>query len=206
MMRFYYAPGTISIAVAYALEDTGVKYEPVALDFKAAEQSSAEYLAINPKGRVPALVTDQGILTETGAILDYIATLVPDRMLVPDDAWQAAQMRSAMCYLGSTAHVNHAHKLRGSRWATRQDSFDDMTARVPETMAATCRFMEDNWALSPFVLGERMSMADPYLYSVCTWLEGDGVDITDYPKLAAFFAKMSDRPAAAAMRDKGFTR
>ncbi|MCZ0811522.1 MAG: glutathione S-transferase family protein [Pseudomonadota bacterium] len=203
-MTFYYAPNTISTAVAYALEDIGLGYTPAPIDFKATEQSSAEYLAINPKGRVPALVTDHGILTETGAILEYLASLVPDRALVPDDAWQAAQMRSAMFYLAGTAHVNHAHKRRGSRWATRQDSFEDMTAKVPETMAATCRFIEDNWALSPFVLGERMSMADPYLYSVCTWLEGDSVDINAFPKLSAFFAMMNDRPAGAAIRDKGF--
>ncbi len=203
MMKFYYAPGTISVAVAYALEDTGVDYAPVALDFKAGQQTSAEYLAINPKARVPALVSDAGILTETGAILEYLASLVPDRALVPDDPWQAAQMRSAMFYLASTVHVNHAHKHRGSRWATRQDLFDDMTAKVPETMAASCRFIEDNWALSPYVMGERMSMADPYLYSVCTWLAGDGVDITAFPKLAAFFTMMSNRPAAAAIREKG---
>lgn len=205
-MKFYYAPGTVSVAAAYLLEETGLSYDPQLIDFKSSAQSSPDYLAINPKARVPALVTDAGILTETGAILEYVASLVPDRALVPADAWQAAQMRSAMYYLASTVHVNHAHKHRGHRWATQQSSFDDMTAKVPETMAAACRFMEDNWPLSPFVLGDAMSVADPYLFSVCTWLEGDGVSIADYPKLAAHFAMMSARPAAAALRDKGITR
>jgi len=205
-MKFYYAPGTVSVASAYLLEETGVAYDPHRIDFKNSEQTSPEYLAINPKARVPALVTDEGILTETGAILEYLAGLVPDRALVPADAWQAAQMRSVMYYLASTAHVNHAHKHRGHRWATQQSSFDDMTAKVPETMAAACRFMEDTWPLSPFVLGDAMSVADPYLFSVCTWLDGDGVTIADYPKLAAHFAMMSARPAATALRDKGITR
>lgn len=205
-MKFYYAPGTVSVASAYLLEETGLAYDPQRLDFKSSEQTSPEYLAINPKARVPALVTEAGILTETGAILEYVASLVPDRALVPADAWQAAQMRSVMYYLASTVHVNHAHKHRGHRWATQQSSFDDMTAKVPETMAAACRFMEDNWPLSPFVLGDTMSVADPYLFSVCTWLEGDGIAIADYPKLAAHFAMMSARPAATALRDKGITR
>ncbi len=206
MMKFYFAPGTISVATAYLMEDAGVAYDPVQLDFKAGDQTGADYLTINPKGRVPALATERGVLTETGAILEYVASLVPDRGLVPDDAWDAAQMRSALHYLASTVHVNHAHKLRGSRWATQQSSFDDMRAKVPETMAASCHYIETNWPLAPYVLGESMSVADPYLFAVCTWLEGDKVEIADYPKLAAHYAMMRDRPAAAAIRAKGITR
>jgi len=72
-MKLYYARGTIAIAVAIALHEAGLEFEPVRLDFKAGEQTRPDYHAINPKGRVPALVTDSGILTETAAILDHIA-------------------------------------------------------------------------------------------------------------------------------------
>ena len=116
-MQLYYAKGTIAIAVAIALHEAGVEFEPVRLDFKAGEQTRPDYHAINPKGRVPALVTDQGILTETAAILEHIADLAPAAGLRPSDPWQAAKMREAMLYLASTMHVNHAHRARGHRWA-----------------------------------------------------------------------------------------
>ena len=202
-MKFYCAPKTISIATAILLEETGLAYEPVLLDFTKGEQTKPEYHAINPKGRVPALVTDQGILTETGAILEYLAGLAPDSGLIPTDPWEAAQMRSVMHYLASTMHVNHAHKMRGHRWANEDASKADMTAKVPETMATSCAFIEESCALSPFAMGSAMTLADPWLFTICTWLDGDGVDITNYPKLNAHFEMMNARPSIAAVRALG---
>ena len=77
-MQLYSAPRTISIAVAIALEEAGLDYEAIKLDFAGAEQTKPAYKQINPKGRVPALAVEGGILTETGALLDYIATIAPD--------------------------------------------------------------------------------------------------------------------------------
>jgi glutathione S-transferase len=202
-MKFYCAPGTISIATAILLEETGQSYEPVMLDFTKAEQSGPAYQAVNPKGRVPAIVTDMGILTETGAIFEYLATRAPDLNLVPADPWAAAQMRSVMYYLASTMHVNHAHKYRGGRWANDKTSIADMRAKVPETMAASCAFLESQCALDPFVMGKEMTLADPWLFTICTWLEGDGVEIAEYPRLAAFYEIMQTRPSIAAVRALG---
>ena len=202
-MKFYCAPKTISIATAILLEETGLSYDPVQLNFADGEQTKPEYLALNPKGRVPALVTDSGILTETGAIAEYLAGLVPDRGLVPADPWAAAQMRAVMYYLASTFHVNHAHMRRGYRWADQESSLADMSAKVPQTMAASCKFVEETCALAPFVMGEAMTVADPWLFTICSWLEGDGVDITNYPRLTAFFDMMNARPSVAAVRAMG---
>jgi len=202
-MKFYYAPKTISVATAVMLEETGLAYEGIKVDFAAGEQTSPEYLAINPKGRVPAIVTDAGILTETGAILEFLATQAPDKVALPTDPWEAAQLRSVMYYLASTFHVNHSHLKRGSRWANEESSLRDMTAKVPETMATSARFIEENCALSPFVMGEAFTPADPWLFAICTWLEGDGVDITKTSKLAAHFDMMNARPSVATVRDMG---
>ncbi len=203
MLTLYCAPNTISVAVAVGLGEAGLSFTPAIIDFTASQQTGATYLAINAKGRVPALDTPQGILTETGAILDYIATLAPDRALVPADPFAAARMRECMYYLASTMHVNHAHKRRGHRWADHQASFDDMMAKVPQTMAASCTYLEQALALSPFVLGDRISMADCYLYPITTWLAGDEVDIAAFPKLAGFAKKMSGRASVRAVRDMG---
>ncbi|MDN5787141.1 glutathione S-transferase family protein [Pseudorhodobacter sp.] len=203
-MKLYLAKKTISIVVAIALEEAGLAYEPVELDFTGGAQTKPGYLAINPKGRVPALEVPGGVLTETAAILDYIGALAPKAGLVPQDPLQAARMREAMCYVGSTMHVNHAHKLRGARWADLAESHADMRAKVPQTMAACCAHVEAAVLQGSYVLGDAFSLADPYLYVVSTWLAGDGVEIGDYPKLSAFNARMAERPSVAAMRARGW--
>jgi glutathione S-transferase len=184
-MKLYYAKGTIAVAVAITLHEAGLEFEPVRLDFKAGEQRQPDYHAINPKGRVPALVTERGILTETGAILDYIADLAPAAGLRPADPFEAARMREAMYYLASTMHVNHAHRARGSRWADEETSFADMRAKAVQTMTESARHVETQMLRGPFVLGETFSLADPYLWVACSWLEGDGVAVADFEAMAA---------------------
>ncbi|MCL6283676.1 glutathione S-transferase family protein [Ruegeria sp. 2012CJ41-6] len=202
-MQLYYAPRTISVAVAIALEEAGLPYEAIKLDFTTGEQTKAAYRQINPKGRVPALAVEGGILTETGALLDYVAALAPQAGLVPDDPVLAARMREVMYYLASTMHVNHAHRLRGHRWADLESSWTDMKAKVPQTMNDCCAYIEANGLRGPFVLGERLSLADCYLYVVCSWLEGDGVDPSAYPKIIAFRDAMAARPSVRAVTQAG---
>ncbi|RXV70215.1 glutathione S-transferase [Roseovarius sp. A46] len=196
-MKLYYARGTIAIAVAIALHEAGLEFEPVRLDFKAGEQTQPRYHAVNPKGRVPALVTESGILTETAAILEHIADLAPAAGLRPTDPFEAAKMREAMCYLASTMHVNHAHRVRGHRWAVEESSLADMKAKAVETMTASAAHVENHMLKGPYVLGEAVSLADPYLYVACSWLPGDGVDMAAYPKITAFVEAMRTRASVA---------
>lgn len=203
-MKLYYAKGTISIVVAIALHEAGVAYDPVEIDFGSAEQTKPEYLSLNPKGRVPALINDAGVtLTETGALLDYIAALNPDAGLVPTDPEQAAHMRSVMYYIASTMHVAHAHRMRGSRWATQNTSFEDMRAKVSENMADCAHYVQTDCLRGDYVLGDAISIADPYLFMVCNWLSGDGVDLADFPQVAAFLARMEARDSVKAVRAAG---
>ncbi|WP_299984157.1 glutathione S-transferase family protein [uncultured Ruegeria sp.] len=202
-MQLYFAPRTISVAVAIALEEAGLDYEAIPLDFAEGEQTKPAYKQINPKGRVPALVVDGGILTETGALLEYVATKAPDTGLVPDDLVMAARMREVMFYLASTMHVNHAHKLRGARWADKKSSWKDMRDKVAQTMTASCEYICSNGLRGPFVLGEAFSLADAYLYVVCSWLEGDGVDVPAFPKIVAFREAMEARRSVQTVRAAG---
>ena len=95
-------------------------------------------------------------------------------------------------------HVNHAHRMRGTRWADQPTSHADMAAKVPATMTQSCQFIEDHALQGPFVLGETLSVADLYLYVVCTWLDGDGVTVSDFPKITAFRALMAERASVRA--------
>ncbi|GAA6194589.1 glutathione S-transferase family protein [Pseudophaeobacter arcticus] len=201
-MQLYYAPGTISVAVAIALEEAGLDYEAIKIDFANKEQTSPAFAQINPKSRVPALAVDGGILTETGALLDYIADIAPDADLRPTDPVLLARMREVMYYLASTMHVNHAHKMRGSRWASKTSSYKDMQAKVPQTMADSCAHLSQYGLRGPFVLGDRLSLADCYLYVVCTWLQGDGVTLADFPKIQSFMAAMEQRDSVRAVSAK----
>jgi len=201
-LKLHYAPNAISSATAITLHEAGLTFTPVPVDFAAAAQTKPAYHAINPKGRVPALETPHGILTETGALLEYVAALAPAAGLVPEDPFQAARMREMMFYLASTMHVNHAHRMRGARWADRPESHADMAAKVRANMQASCAHVETRLA-GPFVLGDRLSLADPYLFTVCAWLPSDGVDVTAFPKLAAHHAAMKDRASVQATRALG---
>jgi glutathione S-transferase len=196
MLKLYYTPGTCARASHIALAETGAGYAAERIDFKTNQQNSPEYLAINPKGRVPSLVTDRGILTETPAMLAFIAQSFPDARLAPfEDAWAFAQVQSFNSYLCSTVHINHAHKMRGPRWATEESSFADMKRMVPKTMATCFGLIERNMLRGPWVMGEQYTVCDPYLYTLSGWLEGDSVDIATLPKVADHRKRMEQRPA-----------
>lgn len=196
MYKLYYALGTCALASHIALEDAGADYKAERLDFKTNQQRSPEYLRINAKGRVPALVTDRGIITETPAILAYVAQTFPQAKLAPlDDVFAFAQLQSFNSYLCATAHVAHAHKLRGSRWATDEASFADMKRMVPTGMAGCFELIEKGMLKGPWVMGEQYTVCDPYLYTIALWLEGDGVDLKTLPRVADHMKRMAERPA-----------
>src|SRR5664279_3723994 len=196
MLKLYYAPGTCAMASHIALQESGAAYTTERLDFKNNQQNSPEYLAINPKGRVPALVTDRGVLTETPAMLAFIAQSFPQARLAPlDDAFEFAKAQAFNSYLCSTVHVAHAHKTRGARWASYETSFAYMKRKVPQTMGACFSLIERDMLKGPWVMGEQYTICDPYLYTIGLWLEGDSVDVSALPKVLDHRRRMSERPA-----------
>lgn len=196
-LTLYYAPGTCAQAVRIALEEAGAPYQAVRLDFAAGEQRGSAYLAINPKGRVPALVTEQGVLTETPALLLYVAQRFPEARLAPlGDPFALARMQELHSYLASTVHVAHAHRPRASRWADEPEAQAAMQRKVPANMTEGFNVIErDYLGDGPWVLGGQYSVADGYLFTMAGWLKGDGVDIAQFPKVAAHSARMAQRPA-----------
>ena len=191
----YTAPGTCALASHIALREADADFELVKLDFSAAQQQSAAYLAINPKARVPALVTDEGVLTETPALLAFIAQRHPHAHLAPpSDDFAYAKMQEFNSFLASTVHVAHAHNCRGARWADDPASIEAMRAKVPQSMSACAELIETRLT-GPWILGERYSVADGYLYTISSWLEGDGVDLARFPRIVGHHQRVSERPA-----------
>jgi glutathione S-transferase len=192
-MKLYFGPGSCALASHIVLEEIGKPFEAVKLDLAAGEQRKPDYLAINPKGRVPALITAAGVLTETPAILVYLAQTSPEAGLAPTDPWALAKVQEFTSYLASTVHVAHAHKQRGSRWSDDPASWEAMKAKVPESMLAVFQPIEaaltGDWVFGTY------GIADAYLFTIARWLEGDGVDLAKLPRVAAHMTRMRARPA-----------
>jgi glutathione S-transferase len=184
MLKLYYAPNTCALASHISLEEAGAAYDAVRINFADGEQRKPEYLAVNPKGRVPALATARGILTETPAILAFVAQSFPAARLAPlDDAFAFAQVQAFNSYLCSTVHVAHAHRLRGSRWADDETAIEAMKKKVPQSVGDCFDMIEREMMAGPWVMGSDYTISDPYLFTIARWLEGDGVDIRRFPKV-----------------------
>jgi glutathione S-transferase len=195
LFTLYYAPHTCALASHIALEDAGASYTLKRIDFGNNEQQSPAYLDVNPKGRVPAMVTPRGILTETPAMLAFIAQSFPQAWLAPlADPFAFAQLQAFNSYLCSTLHVAHAHRMRGHRWADEAASFVDVQRKVPRSVGACYDMIEAHMFRGPWVMGEAYTIADPYLFTLAQWLEDDGVDPGRIPRLIEHRARMAQRP------------
>jgi glutathione S-transferase len=197
MLKLYYTASTCSLATHIVLEEVGADYSTVRIDFATGQQKSAEYLKVNPKARVPALVTDRGILTETPAMLVYVAQSFPQARLAPmDDPFFFAQIQSFNSYLCSHVHVAHAHRMRGHRWVDADDahSIAAMQRKVPESVGAGFELIERELLKGPWVMGDQYTVCDPYLFTLAQWLEKDGVDLARIPRVVDHRRRMSERP------------
>jgi glutathione S-transferase len=193
--------GACSLASHIALEEAGADYKITCLDLAKGEQKTQDYLKVNPKARVPALVTDQGIITENPAILLYIAQTHPKAKLVPlDDPFAMAQIQAFNSYLCSTVHPAHAHKIRGYRWSDDAAVIDAMKIKVPQNMTECFAIIDNDYFKGPWVTGKDFSIADIYLYTIATWLEGDGVDVSKFPRIIEHRRLMEQRPATQKVR------
>lgn len=198
MLQLYYSPNACSLAAHIALEEAGAGYEAVRLDLKTGEQRSERYLAINPKGRVPALVTPAGVLTEVAVILGWVAQTYPAAHLKPDgDFFAFSKMQEFNLYLATTVHVTFAHLFRAERWADSAEAIAELKAKVPSSLATVLELIEDRLADGrTWVIGGQYTVADPYLYVFARWLERDGAGgSARFPRLVAHRSRVQARPA-----------
>lgn len=199
MLKLFYAPGTCAFASHIALREAAAEFELSRIDFTTAEQRTPAYKKVNPKGRVPALATDRGVITETPAILTYVAQTHPKAQLAPlNDPFAFARLQAFTSYLCSTVHPAHAHSRRGERWADDPAAIAEMKRKAPEVVAACFQLIEDEFLEGPWVMGAAYSVADPYLYTITTWLPGHAIDVARFPKVSEHKRRMAERPAVVA--------
>ena len=195
MMKLYYATGTCALATHIALIDAGASYEAIRLSFATEDQRKPDYISLNPKARVPTLVTDEGILTETPALLAYVAQKFPQARLAPiDNPFEFAEVQAFNSYLCSTVHIAHAHRMRGYRWADEPDAIAAMQRKVPASVSACFELIEREMLRGPWVMGDTYTICDPYLFTLSQWLEADGVDLAKLPKVREHRERNAARP------------
>lgn len=197
-LTLYYAPGACSLAAHIVLEEVGARFELSRVDLSANQQHSAEYLRVNPKARVPALADGDWVLTEAPAILRYVAARHPAVGLWPWDPQEEARCAEWLNWLSSTIHVAFVRVRRAARFATEPRAVDDVAATAKKACRELWGAVDAKLGSGPWALGERYSVADPYLLVYWTWGRGPALAFDmarDFPHWTAHARRLSARPA-----------
>ena len=145
---------------------------------------------------MPALATERGVLTETPAMLAFIAQMFPSAALAPlGDPFAFAEVQAFNAYLCSTVHVAHAHRMRGYRWTDDAAAIAALQRFVPNSVGACFDLIERQMLKGPWVMGEAYTICDPYLFTLAQWLDGDGVEPSRLPRIMAHHRRMAERDA-----------
>ncbi|AUQ55444.1 glutathione transferase GstA [Phaeobacter inhibens] len=200
-MKLYYKPGACPLASHIALQETGRPFEIEAVDTAAGRtEGGADYLAINPKGYVPALRLEDGsILTEGPAILQYIADSHPEAGLVPAaGTFARARMQEQLNWIGTELHKAFGPLFREG---TSEAGQDEARVAVAGKFDLIETQLEDG---REWLVADQFSVADAYLFVVSNWANFTGIDLARWPYLAAFVSRTAARQSAqAAMRAEG---
>ncbi|MEZ5776363.1 MAG: glutathione transferase GstA [Hyphomicrobiaceae bacterium] len=193
-MKLYYSPGACSLSPHIVLNETGQKFEIEQVDLGTKKtKSGADFLKINPKGYVPALVLDSGeVLTEGPAIVQYLADQKPGSGLAPENGTLARyKLQEWLNFITS-----EMHKSMGALFSKELDDKgkDVMRGLVARRLA----YLDQHLAKNDYVMGKDFTVADAYLFTVLGWGQYVGVDIGKYANVSAYAARIGARPKVAA--------
>ena len=195
MLTLYYSPGACSLAPHIALEEADAAYELHLVSIPKGEQRGPEYLSVNPRGTVPTLKTDEGLLTENVAVLTYIARSFPDAKLLPDEPINMARCISHMAYLSNTVHPAFTHMARPYRFATDEAAHENLKATGRENAWRFIQELDKLLAGKEWVLGSHYSAADPYTLVIYGWGRHNRMPVKTLADFTAFKDRMLERPA-----------
>jgi glutathione S-transferase len=189
-MKLYFSPGACSLSPHIVARELDLPLELVRVDTKTKQLAAGgDYWAINPKGYVPAIQLDGGeILTEGPAIVQYLADLKPDAGLAaPAGTMERYRLQEMLGYINSELHKAYSPLFNA---ATPQETREERLAYLHKRYA----LLDKRLATRPFLLGERFTVADAYLFTVTTWAAHVKLDLSGFPNLQAFQARVAARP------------
>ncbi len=192
-MKLFYMPGASSLTAHIALREAGLDFTIEKVDFLTKKTEHGEdYLLINPKGKVPALLLDNGtILTEVVAIVQYLADLVPDRHLIPPAG--TLSRYQAMEWLNYVASELH----KGLSPLFDKQIPPEYKEQIHQQMENKLLYLDRELAGQDYLLGSRFSVADAYLFTMLTWVDKLGFDLYSTPTVAHFYQRIKLRPTVA---------
>jgi len=190
-MKLYYAPGACSLAPHIVAREAGLPVTLVKVDLsKHLTETGEDFRAINPKGYVPAIaLTDGSLLTEAAAIIQYLADRQPEAGLAPvNGTTERYRLIEWLTFISS-----EIHKGFGPLWNPATP--ETVKAATKERLAARFAYLDATLAKQPFLTGETFTIADAYLFTVVNWTNFHGIDLSPFPNLQAFQARIAGRPA-----------
>ena len=191
-MKLFYVPGVCSLSPHIALREAGLKFELDQVDRKTKiSNAGVDYLALNPKGYVPALQLDDGnVLTEGAAMVQYIADLAPEKKLAPaSGTLERYRLNEWLIYIATEIHKGFSPLFSAT---------DETRPPLLARQAGKFEFLNSKLAGKQYLMGDQFTVADGYLYTVLTWTPRVGMDLAKWPNLKAFFDRVGARPAVQA--------
>ncbi len=193
MITLHYAPGACSIAAHIVLEEIGLPFEARPVSLRKGQQYEPGYLAINPRGKVPALTTADGIVTENVAILTYLADHAPEKGLLPRDGFARAQALSWLGFLTSDLHGSYGPLFAPQRFVDGEEGQAALKEKARARLAANLADVDGRLAGRDWALGD-FSVVDAYLYPFFHWAKTYmGFDMAPYANYSAHHAHMQAR-------------
>ena len=189
-MKLYYAPGACSLAPHIVAREAGLRLDLEKVDLSRGKtEGGAAFADINPKGYVPALALDNGeVLTEVSALVQYLADQAPQAGLVP--AAGSDERYRLLEWLGFIS--TEIHKGFGPLWNPQTPDAAKTIAKA--NLAKRFAYLDGRLARGPYLMGERFTVADAYLFTVANWTNFHGIDLKPYPNLQAFMERVGARP------------
>ncbi len=198
-LTLFYSPGACSLSCHIALEESALAYERRRFGSRDGGTESAEYRAINPRGRVPALGFEDGtLLTEAAAILGYVAEQVPEKKLLPaSHTRDHARAREWMGFIASTVHPTFRTVFRPERFADSETAKQEVRAGGLRLLSTYFADIEERLSGRPYALGDTFSLVDAYLFVFHGWASRLIVRpvIAPMPAFDAIVARVAARPA-----------
>jgi glutathione S-transferase len=202
-MKLYFSPGACSLSPHIALHEAGLEFKLERVDLRGKQtESGADFLAINPKGYVPALELKDGtVLTEGPAIVQFIADLAPDRQLAPaHGTLERYHLMSWLSFISTELHKNFSPLFR-------PNSTEDMKEAARANLNNRLAWVAQQLADRDYLMGAQFTVADGYLFTVLGWAAFVQFDLSAWPVLAAYQQRVGARPAVQqAMREEGLIK
>jgi glutathione S-transferase len=201
-MQLYFSPGACSLASHIALREAGLSFDLKRADVRSKKlEDGSDFLAVNSKGAVPALRLDDGqVLTEGPAILQYIADQKPDSKLAPKAGTiERYRLLEWLNFITSEVHKGFSPLFQSKDEAVKGYATQGLHKRFD--------WLEKQLAGKQYLTGDAFTVADAYLFVVLNWSAMVGIDMSKWPTLQAFSARVAARPKVQeALAAEGLTK